>query len=182
MSKKRICVYCGANSGNDPAFAEAANDLGRLLAQNDFELVYGGGRIGLMGTVADSVLKEGGKVIGVIPQLLVDKEQAHQGVTELRIVNDMHERKAAMAAFSDGFIALPGGFGTLEELFEIITWGQIGYHEKPLVLVNINGFYNHLDLFVKNAMDAGLIRREYSRLWKVANTPEEALRLLSISN
>lgn len=182
MSKKRICVYCGANSGNDPAFAEAAKDLGRLLAQNDFELVYGGGRIGLMGTVADSVLKEGGKVIGVIPQLLVDKEQAHQGVTELRIVNDMHERKAAMAAFSDGFIALPGGFGTLEELFEIITWGQIGYHEKPLVLVNINGFYNHLDLFVKNAMDAGLIRREYSRLWKVASTPEEALRLLYSSN
>ena len=172
---KRICVYCGANSGKNPQFAQIANHLGRLLAENNIELVYGGGRIGLMGIVADSVLAHGGKVIGIIPQKLVDKEQAHTGLTDLRIVNDMHERKATMAALADAFIALPGGFGTLEELFEVITWGQIGYHAKPVVVLDVAEFYESLEKFIYSAIASGLIREEYRNLWQRVDSPEAAL-------
>lgn len=177
MSKiKKICVYCGANSGNHPEFAFVAKELGALLAKNNIELVYGGGRIGLMGIIADSVLANGGTVTGIIPQKLVDKEQAHGGLTDLRVVNDMHERKAAMAALADAFIALPGGFGTLEELFEVVTWGQIGYHQKPVVVLNVVGFYDQLDAFIKSTLKSGLIRSEYSSLWNVVSSSEEALQ------
>lgn len=175
---KRICVYCGANSGNKPEFAIMAKNLGHHLAENNIELVYGGGRIGLMGIVADAALERGGKVTGVIPQKLVDKEQAHHGLTDLHIVNDMHERKATMATLADAFIALPGGFGTLEELFEVITWGQIGYHEKPVVLLDVEGFYSSLDAFIKNAISVGLIKSEYFRLWNMAYSPTETLQKL----
>lgn len=172
---KRICVYCGANAGKNPEFAEVARELGRLLADKNIELVYGGGRIGLMGIVADSVLAHGGKVIGIIPQKLVDKEQAHASLTDLRIVNDMHERKATMAALADAFIALPGGFGTLEELFEVITWGQIGYHVKPVVVLDVAKFYESLEQFIFSAIDSGLIREEYRNLWQRVHSPEAAL-------
>ncbi|WP_413558643.1 TIGR00730 family Rossman fold protein [Bdellovibrio sp. HCB209] len=175
MKIKRICVYCGANAGNHPEYAKVAKDLGHLLAEHGIELVYGGGKVGLMGTIADAVLEKGGQVTGIIPQKLVDMEQAHEGVTDLRIVNTMHERKATMASLSDAFIALPGGFGTMEELFEVLTWSQIGYHQKPIALVNVMDFYGHLESFVKHATTTGLLRSEYARYFQVTNSAREAL-------
>ena len=147
---KRICVFCGSNPGNNPVFLRTAESLGRFLAQNDVELVFGGGSVGLMGKIADTVLAEGGRVIGVIPKSLADKEVAHEGLTELQIVDSMHTRKAMMEELSDGFIALPGGFGTFEELCEIITWAQLGFHSKPCGFLNVDGYYDPLiDLFDK---------------------------------
>ncbi|WP_413585293.1 TIGR00730 family Rossman fold protein [Bdellovibrio sp. HCB274] len=178
MKIKRICVYCGANPGNKPEYGEAARQLGYLLADHKIELVYGGGKVGLMGIIANAVLEKGGLVTGIIPQKLVELEQAHQGLTDLRIVNDMHERKATMASLSDGFIALPGGFGTLEELFEVLTWSQIGYHQKPIALVNVLRFFDNLELFVTHATSTGLLRSEYSKFFQLKNSPEEALKAI----
>ena len=144
----RICVYAGSNPGTNPAYGEAAEQLGRLMAERGIGLVYGGGRTGLMGRIADSVLAAGGTVTGIIPQFLMDKEVGHQGLQELRIVSTMHERKALMAELSDGFIALPGGIGTLEELFEVWTWAQLGRHDKPCGLLNAAGFYDGLAAFL----------------------------------
>ena len=144
----RICVYAGSNPGTNPAYGEAAEQLGRLMAERGIGLVYGGGRTGLMGRIADSVLAAGGTVTGIIPQFLMDKEVGHQGLQELRIVSTMHERKALMAELSDGFIALPGGIGTLEELFEVWTWAQLGRHDKPCGLLNASGFYDGLAGFL----------------------------------
>lgn len=143
-SFKRLCVFCGSSHGAHRAYADAAVQVGTELARRGIELVYGGGNVGLMGVVADSVLRNGGHVIGVIPESLMAKEVGHRGLPDLRIVKTMHERKALMAELSDGFIALPGGIGTFEEFFEIVTWAQLGLHTKPCALLNINGFYDPL--------------------------------------
>lgn len=145
---KSICVFCGSNSGSNSIYKEAAVQLACYLAGRNIKLVYGGGSIGLMGAISEAVLQQGGQVIGIIPKFLAEKELAQTDVTQLHIVDSMHERKALMAELSDGFIALPGGIGTLEELFEVYTWGQLGLHIKPCGLLNINGYYNHLISFL----------------------------------
>lgn len=149
---KRICVFCGSNPGASPVYAEAARALGATLAGCGLGLVYGGGNVGLMGIVADAALAAGGEVIGVIPQALVDREVAHLGLADLRIVGSMHERKALMAELSDGFIALPGGIGTLEEWFETWTWAQLGLHAKPFGLLDVAGYYGHLLRFLDHVV------------------------------
>ena len=141
---KRLCVFCGSSHGANPAYAEAAKTAGNELARRGIGLVYGGGNIGLMGVIADAVLAAGGHVIGVIPEALMAKEVGHRGLPDLRVVKTMHERKALMAELSDGFVALPGGIGTFEEFFEIVTWAQLGLHSKPCALLNVNGFYDPL--------------------------------------
>jgi len=158
---KRVCVYCGSATGANPAYREAAANLGRLLAQQGLGLVYGGGNVGLMGVVADAALHAGGEVIGVIPTALMDKELGHTGVTKLHVVASMHERKQLMADLSDGFIALPGGIGTLEELFETFTWLQLGFHRKPVALLDVGGFYDHLLTFLRHATAEQFIRDEH---------------------
>ena len=155
---QRVCVFCGSSSGSLPTYAQAARDLGRLLAQHKIELVYGGGKVGLMGALADASLAEGGDVIGVIPQMLVDKEIAHPGLTELRVVRSMHERKALMSDLADAFIALPGGYGTWEEFFEVLTWTQLGLQRKPCAVLNINGYYDSLLAMAARAHDDGFLR------------------------
>ena len=139
-----VAVYCGSRFGNSPAFAEAARTLGTLIGQSSATLVYGGGRVGLMGTVADAVMASGGQVVGVIPQALMDREVGHAGLTELHVVQTMHERKQLMAERADAFISLPGGIGTLEELYEVWSWQQLGYHDKPVALLNVDGYYDAL--------------------------------------
>ena len=151
-SDKRICVFAGSSPGRRPEYTEAAKQLGEELCAHGYDLVYGGGRVGLMGAVADSVLANGGQVIGIIPEALAEKEVAHRGLTELRIVASMHERKAMMAELSSAFIALPGGLGTLEELFEVLTWMQLGIHSKPCGLVNVEGYFNGLLEFISHAV------------------------------
>ena len=149
---KSLCVYCGSSTGNSPLFTEAARELGSLMSRRGIGLVYGGGNVGLMGVIADEVLKCGGTVTGVIPHALLRKEVGHHGLTQLHVVKDMHECKAMMAALADGFIAMPGGFGTLEELFEALTWSQLGLHNKPIGLLNVDGFYDRLVGFVQELM------------------------------
>jgi uncharacterized protein (TIGR00730 family) len=158
---RSVCVYCGSSPGADPAFADAAGEVGRLLAASGRTLVYGGGRVGLMGVVADAALGAGGRVIGVIPQALVDKEMAHHGLSELRVVGSMHERKALMADLSDGFLALPGGIGTMEEFFEVWTWGQLGLHAKPYGLLNVGGFFAPLLAFLDRLVEQRFVRPEH---------------------
>jgi uncharacterized protein (TIGR00730 family) len=158
---KRLCVFCGSSAGSDPAFAEATRALGTALAQAGIGLVYGGGRAGLMGMVADAALAAGGEVIGVIPQALVDKELAHRACTELHVVPSMHARKAMMADLADGFVALPGGIGTLEELFEVWTWAQLGDHAKPVALLNVARFYDTLLAFLDEIETKGFLRHRH---------------------
>ena len=157
---KRVCVYCGSNRGLRSVYVDAARDLAAVLVRHEIELVYGGADKGIMGVIADEVLRLGGKVHGVIPQMLIDKELAHQGLTELHVVSSMHARKSMMAALSDGFIAMPGGFGTLEEIIEIITWGQLRFHDKPCGLLNIDGFFDHLLSYLDHASAEGFLRGE----------------------
>ncbi len=154
----RICVFCGSSHGVRPAYAEAARRMGTLLAGRGITLVYGGGNVGLMGELADAALGAGGEVIGVIPRSLADREVAHLGLTDLRIVSSMHERKAMMAELSDAFIAMPGGMGTYEELFEVITWSQLGLHKKACGLLDVEGFYAPLVAFVDRAVSEGFIK------------------------
>lgn len=161
---KRICVFCGANAGSRAEYAAAARDLAALLAGQKTGLVYGGGNVGLMGVIADAMLDAGSEVIGVIPASLVAKEVAHHGVTELRVVQTMHERKALMSDLSDAFIALPGGFGTLDEFFEILTWSQLGFHRKPCGLLNIAGYYDGLLKMLDHAVAEGFLRPENRKL------------------
>jgi uncharacterized protein (TIGR00730 family) len=153
-----FCVFCGSSAGVDPRYAEAARAFGTLLAESGCGVVYGGGHVGLMGILADAALAAGGRVIGVIPQKLVDRELAHGGLSELHVVSTMHERKALMAALSTGFVALPGGIGTLEEFFEVWTWAQLGYHEKSLGLLDVNGFFSPLLAFLSHASELGFIQ------------------------
>jgi uncharacterized protein (TIGR00730 family) len=154
---KNICVYCGSSFGNSPLFREATWELGKQIAQNNISLVYGGGRIGLMGVLADSVLEHNGTVTGVIPRFLLDKELGHNGLTNLIVVENMHERKMRMILETDAFVALPGGLGTLEEIFEVISWGQLLLHSKPCAFLNVEGFYDSLNTFLQSAIASGFI-------------------------
>lgn len=176
---KRICVFCGSNAGHNPIYRAEAEKLGRLLAARGIELVYGAGNIGLMGAVADACLAAGGKVIGVIPEALMGKEVAgravdHRALTRIEVVDSMHTRKARMAELSDGFIALPGGFGTFEEFCEILTWGQLGFHAKPMGLLNVNGFYDPLLSLFDHAVSEGFLRAQ-NRAMALADTDIERL-------
>lgn len=161
---QRVCVYCGSNFGTDPAFREAAESVGRVLARQGRGLVYGGGSVGLMGVVADAVLSGGGEVIGVIPRKLVQLEKEHRGLTKLIETDTMHERKRLMMEHADGFLVLPGGYGTLEELFEVIAWLQLGFHEKPIGLLNVAGFYDALLVQLDHMTANGLLKMEHRAL------------------
>ena len=182
-----VCVYCGSSPGSDPAYAAAAREVGRLLAESGRVLVYGGGRVGLMGAVADAAIESGGRVIGVIPRSLLEKELAHRGLSDLVVVGSMHERKAIMADRADAFLALPGGLGTLEELFETWTWGQLGFHAKPTGLLNVAGFFDPLLTLVDHMVEERFVRGEHrdlllvdsdagSLLGRMAARPARAMR------
>ncbi|MBY0574074.1 MAG: TIGR00730 family Rossman fold protein [Undibacterium sp.] len=173
-----ICVYCGSASGNSPVYGEAARDLAKLLVENNLNVVYGGGDVGLMKILADEVLRLGGHVTGVIPQALFDREIGHAQLQQLHIVADMHQRKAMMAALADGFIALPGGIGTLEELFEMFTWLQLDFHQKPLGILNVAGFYDPLLAFLSHAVATGFLKPEHHALLITENDPTDLLRKL----
>ena len=175
----RLCVFCGSKPGDNPAYAEAAAELGRKLAEQQIGLVYGGASVGLMGAIADATLQAGGDAIGVIPQSLIDKEIAHPDLTQMHVVSGMHERKALMADLSDGFIALPGGIGTLEELFEIWTWAQLGMHNKPCVLLNVAGYYNQLIGFLDQMTQAGYLKENSRSMLRIASNPVEAIAACS---
>lgn len=168
-----VCVFCGSSTGNDAAFAEAARQLAQALVQNECDVVYGGGRVGLMGVLADAVLELGGKITGVIPEALATKELLHRGTTELHVVASMHARKAKMNALADGFIALPGGYGTFEELFEMITWSQLGLHRKPIGLLNVRGFFQPLVNLVDNAVALEFIKPEQRELFIIHDDPAQ---------
>ena len=176
---KSICVYCGSNSGQDPAFTDAARHLGQVLAGRGITLVYGGGRVGLMGEVADAALAAGGEVEGVIPEFLALKEIAHAGLTRLHVVDSMHTRKARMEALSDGFIAMPGGIGTMEELFEIWTWGQLGQHRNPVGLLNVAGYYDDLVAFLDTMTAQGFLAPEHRKALMVSDDAEALLDLFA---
>ncbi len=174
---KRICVYCGSSPGTDEIYVGAARELAGLLVSARMELVYGGASKGLMGVLADAVLENGGKVSGVIPKALQEKEIAHANLTELHVVDSMHERKSLMAILSDGFIAMPGGFGTLEEIIEVLTWGQLQFHAKPCGFLNVGGYFDHLLEFFDHAVAQGFLRRQHRDMLLVASTPAELLNL-----
>lgn len=176
---RRICIYCGSSSGHDPRFAALAREVGEHLARRGIGLVYGGGKIGLMGEAADAALRAGGQVFGVIPQKLRDVEVGHEGLTELFVVDSMHARKMMMAQLSDAFVALPGGFGTLEELFEATTWSQLGYHRKPVGLLNAAGYYDHLIAFLDHAAEQGFVRAHHRPLLQSAPDIESLLDALA---
>ncbi len=175
---KRICVFCGSALGARPAYQQAAQRLGELLAERGVGLVFGGGCIGLMGAIADAALAKGGEVIGVIPESLVRREVGHRGVTKLHVVETMHQRKALMADLSDAFIALPGGYGTLEEFCEIVTWSQLGIQQKPCGLLNIERYWDGLLAVLEHAVDEGFVLPENAQLVLVATTPEGMLERL----
>jgi hypothetical protein len=176
---KRICVFAGSNTGARPEYVSAAEELGRALVARGIGLVYGGARVGLMGVLADTVLAANGAVIGVMPEALVAKEVAHAGVADLRVVSSMHERKALMADLADGFVALPGGWGTWEEFFEILTWAQLGLHEKPCGLLNVQGYFTPLLASVDHSIDEGFVKPEYRSMIAVAATADAVLDLLA---
>lgn len=175
---KRLAVYCGSAPGSQPVFAECARATAKAMVEHDVELVYGGGRLGLMGLIADSVLELGGKVYGVIPHLLVKLEVAHIGLTKLHRVDTMGERKAVMSELSDGFLALPGGIGTLDELFEAWSENALGFHKKPFCLLNVDGFWDGLIAFIDHATTSGFLSPQRRKQLLVATTPDEALKLL----
>jgi uncharacterized protein (TIGR00730 family) len=171
----RICVYLGSSPGRSPLYTEAAHAFGTLLAQRGIGLVYGGGMVGLMGVVADAACAAGGEVIGVIPEALRAREHDHQGITELHVVQTMHERKALMAKLSDGFVTLPGGIGTFEEMFEAWCWSQLGYHEKPVGLLDVGGFYSKLSEFIDNVVDEGFLQPRHRAMLIVEKDPHVML-------
>ena len=174
----QLAVYCGSAPGTDPAFADAARATATAMVREKIQLVYGGGRLGLMGLIADSVLELGGFVYGVIPQALVDIEVAHVNVTELHIVETMHERKAKMTELADAFLALPGGIGTLDEFFEAWSWNALGYHKKPFCLLNVNGYWDGLIEFIDHSTASGFLSQQRRAQLLVAGSPEQALELL----
>ena len=176
---KRVCIYCGSSPGNQPIYREMAEARGGLLARRGIGLVYGGGNVGLMGIVADAALAGRGEVIGVIPAALADREVAHAGVTDLRVVDSMHTRKALMAELSDAFIAMPGGVGTFEEFFEAVTWTQLGVHRKPCGLLNVGGFYTPLAAFIDQAVTEGFIKPIHRAMIVVDDDPERLLNALA---
>jgi uncharacterized protein (TIGR00730 family) len=172
-----VCVFCGSNAGVTPAFGETAAALGAELARRGLTLVYGGGHVGLMGAVADAALAAGGEVVGVMPRHLVDREIAHTGLTELVVTASMHERKARMAELADGFVAMPGGFGTIEEVVEVLTWNQLGLVTKPVVFLDVEGFWSSLLSFFDVSVDAGFVRQVHRSLAQLATSAEEAVDL-----
>lgn len=176
---KTVTVFCASSDGTDPQFQRAASEIGGLLARRGLSIVYGGSRLGLMGRVADAALAEAGRVVGVIPKHMLDRGIGHEGLTELHVVQSMHERKALMADFGEGFIALPGGMGTLEELAEIVTWAQIGLHRKPCGVLNVGGYYDHLLSFIDHAVAAGFIRPLHRSLVLSADSPEKLVDLMA---
>ena len=176
---RNLCVFCGSRSGTEVAYDEAARALGRALAADGIRLVYGGGRVGLMGVVADAALGAGGEVVGVIPRALLEREIAHSGLTDLRVVGSMHERKALMSKFSEGFIALPGGTGTLEEFFEVLTWAQLGEHRKPCGLLNAGRYYDPLLAVFDHMVQQGFLSEEHRAMVLVETEPEALLEALA---
>lgn len=174
----RICVYCGSSPGGRADYLEAATDLARVMVARGIGLVYGGGSVGLMGGIADAVLEAGGNVTGVIPRALAEREVAHGGVTDLRIVESMHQRKALMAELSDGFIAMPGGFGTIEELLEVLTWSQLGFHQKPCAILNVDGYFDTLMQFLDHSVDQGFVKPIHRNMLLVHAQPEPLLALM----
>ncbi|HEY1170798.1 MAG TPA: TIGR00730 family Rossman fold protein [Verrucomicrobiae bacterium] len=172
---KSVCVFCGSSHGFAPEYEQMAKEMGRAIAARGWTLVYGGGNVGLMGVVADAALAAGGKVIGVIPEALLARELGHRGVTELRVVDTMHERKAMMAELADGFIALPGGIGTFEEFFEVLTWAQLGIHHKPCGLINTRGYYQPVMDLLGNAVKEGFLKAEHQEMVLTAEGVEEML-------
>ena len=172
---RRVCVYAGSNPGSDPAYAEAARGFAALMAERGIGLVYGGGKVGLMGVLADTILDSGGEAIGVMPQALIDREIGHPGLTDLKVVHSMHERKALMAELADAFVAVPGGIGTLEELIEIYTWSQLGIHDKPCGVLNVRGYYDALAAFLDHAVQEGFLRTQHRAVLTVAEDPAELL-------
>jgi uncharacterized protein (TIGR00730 family) len=179
LALTRVCVYCGSRPGNDPAFLALATSVGQALAGRGLDLVWGGGNVGLMGALADGVLAGGGRAIGVIPREMVDREIAHRGATELHVVGSMHERKALMASLADAFIALPGGIGTLDELFEIWTWACLGYHAKPVGLLDAGGFWRPLIASLDHMVDTGFLRPEQRAMLHVESEAERLLDRLA---
>ncbi len=175
MPVRSVCVFCGASIGANPAYREAAVTLGQAIARRGLTLVYGGGAVGLMGIVADAAMAAGGEVVGIIPQSLLDAEVGHKGLTRLEVVDGMHARKARMAELSDAFIALPGGLGTLEELFEVWTWGQLGYHAKPLGLLDVNGFYEKLGGLLDHIVEEGFVRPQHRAMLLLGQQPDALL-------
>lgn len=175
MSSRSICIYCGSNPGDNPAYMEAARAMGQLIAGQGHRLIYGGGHVGLMGAAADAALSAGGEVIGVIPRDILEKEVGHGGVTELFTVNSMHERKMKMASLSDSFVALPGGIGTLEEIIEVLTWSQLGFHSKPCAVLNIEGFFNPLFQLLDHMVEHRFLLREHRQQLLSADTPEAVI-------
>ena len=173
---KSLCIYCGSSPGASPIYAQAARSLAQQMVDDNIALVYGGGNVGLMGIIADEVIRLGGITTGVIPTALLEKELGHKGLTKLHIVKDMHERKAMMAELSDGFIAMPGGIGTLEELFEVFTWAQLGFHQKPIGLLNVDGFYDGLIQFIQHMVSQRFLKAEQADL--LMDAPD-ALTLLT---
>jgi hypothetical protein len=177
---QRLCVFCGSSRGGRDIYAHTARELGTLMAHRGLGLVFGAGHVGLMGVVADAVLQAGGTAIGVIPQALVDRELAHTGLTELHVVQTMHQRKALMADLSDGFLALPGGFGTADELFEILTWSQLGLHARPVGLLNVAGFFDPLLAWIEQTVREGFLRPQHRQLLLEAGEPAAVLDRLLI--
>ena len=175
---RRLCVFCGSSTGNRPEYREAARQLGCLLARHDVGLVFGGGHIGLMGILADAILEAGGEAIGVIPQALVDRELAHRGLTTLHVVAGMHQRKALMADLADAFLALPGGFGTADECFEILTWAQLGFHSRPIGLLNVAGFFDALLAWLDHCVQEGFLLPEMRASLHISSNLEELLNAL----
>ncbi|OZG72849.1 Rossman fold protein, TIGR00730 family [Hahella sp. CCB-MM4] len=174
----KVAVFCGSGHGRLPVYAEQAVRLGTLLAERDMELVFGGGHVGLMGTVADAVLAAGGRVTGVIPTALKDREIVHTGLTQLHVVKDMHERKAMMSSLADAFVAMPGGAGTMEEIFEAWTWAMLGYHQKPCAFLNVNGYYNKLIDFIQHMVSESFVRQSYKDMLIVEDNPLTLLQSL----
>lgn len=175
---KKVCVYCASSSKVNSQYVETARKLGKILAENDLELVYGGGSVGLMGVLADSVLENGGRVTGVIPHFMVEVEWQHNGLTELVLTETMHERKEKMAELADAVVALPGGCGTMEELLEMITWKQLGIHSQPIVIVNVNEYYTHLLAQFQQAADELFMRPQHLEMWSVVTDADEVLRAI----
>ncbi|WP_276370616.1 TIGR00730 family Rossman fold protein [Chryseolinea sp. H1M3-3] len=173
---KRVTIFCGSSTGSEGVFIDQAKVLGEKLAQQNIQIIYGGAKVGLMGAVADAAIAHGGQVIGVIPNFLRSKEIAHEGLTELLIVDSMHERKMKMHELSDGIIALPGGFGTLEELFEMLTWAQLGLHKKPIGLLNVNGFYDSLNLLLQNMVAKGFLKAINYKMLLISGNIDDLLQ------
>lgn len=180
MTRPKICLYCGSRTGNDPAYAKLAEEFGQKLVTEGYDLVYGGGKVGLMGIAAQAVLKAGGHVTGIIPGGLFDREVAAEDVSDLRVVKTMHERKALMETLSDGFVAIPGGWGTLDELFEILTWKQIGIHNKPIGILNWNGFFDPIITQMDLMLEAGFVNADHRSLFVIASDVGSLFELMDV--